>query len=589
MNLDLSLGVAIIARSTLILVVIVPLLLWLSTRKPVVSSTIICSVLVALLVLPGMVTFGPRVPVVISMNSSETNSHSSDQDRRLVERQMQLHDEVFPSNVSNLVRTNESVENSRIEFNTELESSVLSDESHAATPNQTEFRSQRLVESQKPERSFLSWRNALVFVYFFGVGLFFARFLLGILGVIRLTRNSVMAKTSWEAVHQSCCRRLAIRRRVSLRASDQITIPLTVGSWRPIILIPSFLQDSTKSDIESILLHELAHVKRQDSLWLCIQRIVEAVYWFHPLVWILGLLARDSRERACDDLCVNLTQNREDYRNALISVAARALIQRPSIGVAMAHSSKLKSRLFYIDRTSGNSSCISGKLTCTLIFAIIFGILVSGSSIDVVSAEDETDTTNQSNIENESTSQPFNAQNIDSIDASLATSENHGEMPKSVVAILGSGKLQHWSFVKKVRFTPNGRFLVSASGDGTVRVWNPNTGEQLNRFAPPEPWQNGPRHVLSLAVHPNGKFVAAGFYYGFRIWDLDANREILDQRDKVSVLGIDFHPSKSILATSSSSGGKLWDLKSGKVLFDLGTKQEEIGSTGLRRIGRALL
>ena len=89
----------------------------------------------------------------------------------------------------------------------------------------------------------------------------------------------------------------------SLRHTEKINSPATTGWFRPTVLVPSGLL-SNSSVRDAVLLHESAHVRRGDAGWQFLLRLVQAVYWFHPLVWLLGRMVGRLREKACDAVCV---------------------------------------------------------------------------------------------------------------------------------------------------------------------------------------------------------------------------------------------------------------------------------------------
>ena len=89
---------------------------------------------------------------------------------------------------------------------------------------------------------------------------------------------------------------------VPVRSSPAIPEPSVVGVFRPVILLPQGIDvQLTPVQLESVLLHEMAHVHRHDNLTGLIHRAVEVLFWFHPLVWWMSARLGDERERACDE------------------------------------------------------------------------------------------------------------------------------------------------------------------------------------------------------------------------------------------------------------------------------------------------
>ena len=122
-------------------------------------------------------------------------------------------------------------------------------------------------------------------------------------------------------------------------------MPLTWGWWRPVVLLPAEAAQWTAERRRVVLLHELAHVKRWDCLTQTIARIVCALYWINPLVWLAARRMCVERERACDDLVLNSGCRASDYATHLVEIA-RTFRRMPQFaGIAMARSPQLQGRI----------------------------------------------------------------------------------------------------------------------------------------------------------------------------------------------------------------------------------------------------
>ncbi len=165
----------------------------------------------------------------------------------------------------------------------------------------------------------------------------------------------VAAVTGWRV-------RLGVRRVVTIRESSRVAVPLVVGWWRPTILVPAGLSPTANPDlIDSILVHELAHVRRGDYGWNLVRAVVQTCYWPDPLTWPLRRIMGSVREQACDDLCVGILGGSGRYRASLLAVAAYLVACRPTtpaIGLAMARPGHLAGRLAWIDQTRGAATCL---------------------------------------------------------------------------------------------------------------------------------------------------------------------------------------------------------------------------------------
>ena len=116
--------------------------------------------------------------------------------------------------------------------------------------------------------------------------------------------------------------RLRIRRPVRLLESVRVAVPLVLGWLRPVILLPvGALTGLTPQQLEAILAHELAHIRRWDSLVLALQAVMETLLFYHPAVWWVSRRIRQESEQCCDDLAVGICGDRRGYAHALAKVA----------------------------------------------------------------------------------------------------------------------------------------------------------------------------------------------------------------------------------------------------------------------------
>jgi beta-lactamase regulating signal transducer with metallopeptidase domain len=111
---------------------------------------------------------------------------------------------------------------------------------------------------------------------------------------------------------------LGLRRTVMLRVSNAIAGPVTIGALRAIVLLPvSAVTLLGPDELEVVLAHELAHVRRADFAWNLVQTLIETLFFFHPGVWWLSGRVRHERELCCDDLALRVCPNPVVYASAL--------------------------------------------------------------------------------------------------------------------------------------------------------------------------------------------------------------------------------------------------------------------------------
>ncbi len=112
----------------------------------------------------------------------------------------------------------------------------------------------------------------------------------------------------WSERLQLMCDELKIRRKVQLKETFRVHAPMVVGAFKPIILFPIGLLANLPTDqVESILAHELAHIRRHDYLVNLFQALVEILLFFNPAMWWISGKIKAEREHSCDDLAVNMT------------------------------------------------------------------------------------------------------------------------------------------------------------------------------------------------------------------------------------------------------------------------------------------
>jgi len=152
--------------------------------------------------------------------------------------------------------------------------------------------------------------------------------LMGSLVYLHRARHRFIYQPSeyWADKVDGLCRKLQLYRAVQLLESGYVKMPMVVGHLKPIILVPvGLIAGLPAGQVEAILLHELAHIRRNDYVVNILQTITETVFCFNPgLLWISAVL-RDERENCCDDIALAQTKNKKEFVQALISFKEHAL------------------------------------------------------------------------------------------------------------------------------------------------------------------------------------------------------------------------------------------------------------------------
>src|SRR5262249_61594690 len=121
---------------------------------------------------------------------------------------------------------------------------------------------------------------------------------------LRRSRHAVVL-TEWQQTLDRLIERMHLSRSVRLLATDRVDSPSVIGWLRPVILVPvGVLCGLAPEQVEALLAHELAHIRRHDYLVNVLQGIVESLLFYHPAVWWISNQIRAEREHCCDDLAV---------------------------------------------------------------------------------------------------------------------------------------------------------------------------------------------------------------------------------------------------------------------------------------------
>jgi hypothetical protein len=181
-----------------------------------------------------------------------------------------------------------------------------------------------------------AWRMALpwlVAAWMGGVLVFCWRLVDGWRAASRLRSvGTGAAPWEWRQTLETLALRAGVSRPIRLFTSALIEVPVVIGWWRPVILAPTaMLAGLPPAYLESMLAHELAHIRRIDYLVNLLQGVVEAVLFYHPAVWWVSREIRAERERCCDDEAVRLVGDVCAYAHALAELEARRPAHRQAL------------------------------------------------------------------------------------------------------------------------------------------------------------------------------------------------------------------------------------------------------------------
>lgn len=202
----------------------------------------------------------------------------------------------------------------------------------------------------------------------------------GVWQLVRIRRKATELRgDDWLVALNSLRSELGIRRSVRLFESSRAISPMTWGSLRPVILLPAEARHWSEDRRQTVLTHELAHIKRHDWLAQCVSQLATAAHWFNPLAWMLLRRMHLEREQACDDHVLNSGAAPSDYAEQLVYFAKRFHESQTevSVGIAMARTSTLEERIMRIldknqRRQPPNRLClfVGTAISCLVLFPL---------------------------------------------------------------------------------------------------------------------------------------------------------------------------------------------------------------------------
>ncbi len=182
------------------------------------------------------------------------------------------------------------------------------------------------------------------------------------------------------AILQRLSAACGIQKPLVLVSSQVMTEPGVFGIFKPVILWPQTIGERLDDEhVQAIMAHELSHVRRKDNLAAAIHTIVQSLFWFHPVVWLVGARLVQEREQACDEAAIHLGSEPQVYAESILKTCQFSL-GLPPVLVARAAGSNLKRRIEVIMGANAHRSLSVWKqvLLATVVAGALAGPLVAG-------------------------------------------------------------------------------------------------------------------------------------------------------------------------------------------------------------------
>ena len=239
------------------------------------------------------------------------------------------------------------------------------------------------------DRNFSTLPPFIVGFWIFGVALFSLRLAGGVRQLRAFKTRQISAPNpDWQERFSALCEKLKISRSVKLLQSNLVETPIVVGFLKPVILIPAsvFLQISPR-ELETVIAHELVHVRRCDPLVNFAQSFIEVLFFYHPCVWWISGVIRKEREFAADEAVIkSCGASRLTYASALANLEEirQTANQTTPLVLAAANGGNLMQRIAKIleknTETRAANSLWSAMLALTLISAVVLGVFSTDSA-----------------------------------------------------------------------------------------------------------------------------------------------------------------------------------------------------------------
>jgi bla regulator protein BlaR1 len=215
-----------------------------------------------------------------------------------------------------------------VEFNKVHQSAVMAaDSSFTGSIDRSTFTV--ATPPQQVEASYLAnvstyikaHHNTIVLIWFLIICIKAIQLAVGLQDVYRLKHTDTHAvPNNWNALMSKMAKRLGIKQKIELLESGLAKVPMVIGHLKPVILIPiGLLTALGAAELEAILMHELAHIRRRDYLVNLLQSLVEIIFFFNPAVLWVSQLIKTERENCCDDMALAHNTSKHSYIQALVS------------------------------------------------------------------------------------------------------------------------------------------------------------------------------------------------------------------------------------------------------------------------------
>jgi len=212
------------------------------------------------------------------------------------------------------------------------------------------------------------------------------RIFAGLVHVQRIRHYRVSdAPEFWKEKIIELANKLGIQKPILLLESAIVKVPVVVGILKPAILVPfGLLTNLPPHEVEAILIHELAHIRRRDYFFNLLQCFVDIIFFFNPAILWISSLIRNERENCCDDIAIHQTKNKKQFIQALVSFHQYNLSASKYAMPFADNKNRLLNRVQRIINNNSNHTLNSAEkialVVSLFVFSVVFISITKGQS-----------------------------------------------------------------------------------------------------------------------------------------------------------------------------------------------------------------
>lgn len=217
----------------------------------------------------------------------------------------------------------------------------------------------------------------LSIAYLFVLMWFAAKLLFQIQQTNQLRKTGVQqAGIELQQLVQTLATNLGLTKNIITLISNKMDIPATIGFLKPVILLPvTAVTHLSAAQLEAVLLHELAHIRRNDYFWNLLLSIAETLLFFNPFALMLISIARKERENSCDDVVIKYRHNAAVYAEALLNVEKARLLTPQLVMTLGDNKHHLMHRVKRILNMPVEKNKTSTRLLALIFFTVVFALM----------------------------------------------------------------------------------------------------------------------------------------------------------------------------------------------------------------------